>query len=220
MQIGDKFLLHCERCKRSTEHLVLYTDQRDETQGDESGQWDLDHTLTRGFMECTVCSWPKLRIHVFTMPIEQETDFSIPPEPARPVPHWAPRLPDDIRQLLVEVHAAFTDKRYWLVAMGCRSLVDMFALERIGDIGGFAVKLKKLEEEGHLAARDRLLIEQAVEVGHGATHRRDAPTRAQCLAVLDIAEHLIQKLALANHAEALNLAAAMKVKDARRKPAI
>ena len=220
MKIGEKTLLHCERCKTVTEHSVLYTDQREETQADTSGKWVLDHSFTRGFAECATCSWPKVRMQVYTEQSDQESFFSIPAEPARPVPHWAAKLPEDIRQLLLEVYAAFTDKRYWLVAMGCRALVDMFALERIGDVGGFAAKLKKLGEEGYLAARDVLLVAQAVEVGHGATHRRDAPTRAQCLAVLDIAEHLIQKLALTSHAEALNLAAAKKVKDERRNPTV
>ena len=218
MKVGDKFLLHCDRCERATEHQVLYLDKREESQIDDTGQWELDHTLTRGFMECGACDWPKIRVHVFTLPIEQETDFSIPEEPSRPVPHWASKLPDDIRQLLLEVYAAFTDKRYWLVVMGCRSLVDMFALERIGDVGGFAVKLKQLEDLGYLAATDRLLVAQAVEVGHGASHRRNAPTKGECLAVLDITEHLIQKLALASHAEALNAAAAKRVKAATRKP--
>ncbi|MBB5273920.1 DUF4145 domain-containing protein [Quisquiliibacterium transsilvanicum] len=218
MKIGDKIPLHCERCKKSTEHAVLYIDQRDETQSDESGQWLLEHTLTRGFTECVVCSWPKVRIHVFTLPTEQESYRSIPREPERPVPAWAKRLPTDVQQLLLEVYGAFTDKRYWLVVMGCRTLVDMFALERIGDVGGFAQKLEKLQNEGYLSSHDKLLIKQAVEVGHGATHRREAPSERECLAVLEITEHLIHKLALASHAETLNLAAATKAKTASRKP--
>ena len=158
-----------------------------------------------------------MRIHVYTEQSDHESRFSIPAEPARPVPHWVAKLPEDIRQLLLEVYASFTDERYWVVVMGCRTLIDMFALERIGDDGGFAQKLKKLEDEGYIAAKDCLLITQAVEVGHRATHRRDAPTRAQCLAVLDIAEHLIQRLALASHAETLNLAVATNAKAAKIK---
>ena len=218
MKIGDKTLLHCKRCKTVTEHTVLHTDQREETEGDPSGEWSLDHSLTRGFAECASCSWPKIRMQVYTEQSDRESFFSIPAEPARPMPHWAAKLPEDIRQLLLEVYGAFTDKRYWLVVMGCRSLIDMFALEKIGDIGGFAQKLKKLEDEGYLAANDRLRIAQAVDVGHGATHRRDAPTEALALAVLDISEHLIQKLALASHAETLNLASAKKAKAGKPKP--
>jgi len=215
MKIGDKSVLHCTRCDRATEHTVLYTDQRDEEQSDPTGRWSLEHTLTRGLVECFVCSWPKLRVHVFTLPIEQEELLSIPPEPARPVPHWVQRLPEDVRQVLLEVYTAFTNKHYWLVVIGCRTLIDMFACERIGDIGGFVLKLKKLVDEKFLSTKDQLLISQAVRTGHGAIHRREAPTRAECLAVLDISEHLIQKLALDAHAETLNAAAAMRAKAAK-----
>lgn len=215
MRIGDKAVLHCARCDRATEHVVLYTDQREEEQSDPTGHWSLDHTLTRGLVECSVCHWPKLRVHVFTLPIEQEDVFSIPSEPARPTPHWAKRLPEDIQQVLLEVYAAFTQKHYWLVVMGCRTLIDMFALERIGDVGGFVDKLKKLESEKFLSAKDHLLISQAVRTGHGATHRREAPSRAECLAVLDISEHLIQKLALDAHAETLNAATALRAKASK-----
>ena len=80
--------------------------------------------------------------------------------------------------------------------MGSRTLIDMFALERIGDTGGFSAKLARLQAEGYLSSRDVLLVQAAVEVGHEATHRNLRPTVQDCHAVLDIVEHLLQRIAL------------------------
>ena len=98
--------------------------------------------------------------------------------------------------LLREILRAFAEDQLWLVAMGSRTLIDMFALSRIGDTGGFAVKLAQLQSQGYLSARDVVLVKAAVEVGHEATHRNSRPNAQDCHAVLDIVEHLLQRLAL------------------------
>jgi hypothetical protein len=210
MNVGDKLFLFCTRCEAGRDHTVLFTDKRDETQEDPTGMWGLDHEIDRAFTECSVCSWPKIHLRVWTIQQEDETKLSIPPEPTRPLPDWAARLPADIRAVLKEVLNALTERQYWLVAGGCRTLIDMFALERVGDVGGFAAKLKRLQAEGYLSPHDVLLIEQAVQVGHGATHRRQQPTRAEILAVVEITEHLLQRLALDQRAETLGAAAASR----------
>lgn len=99
--------------------------------------------------------------------------------------------------------------------MGCRTLIDMYAVEKVGDVGGFEKKLGRLEIEGYLSSKDRLVIDQPLEVGHEATHRRQAPTKKQCEAVLAIVEHLIQKLVLEVHTETPNIASANKVRSSR-----
>ena len=129
-----------------------------------------------------------------------EFERYFPAHDVRPLPKWLDTLPRAMAELYRETLRAFAENHLWLVAMGSRTLIDMFAVERLGDIGGFSAKLTNLQAQGYLAARDVDLVKSAVEVGHEATHRNIRPTAQDCHAVLDIVEHLLQRIALDNTA--------------------
>ena len=216
MEIGQRQTLFCKHCARFTEHVVLFADQREETQNDGSGNWDLDHHINRGFMECIVCEEPKIRLNVMTYPLDTETNISIPHEPERPLPNWIGGVPPDIRKVFLEVHAAFSDEHYWLVSAGVKMLIELFSVERIGRVGDFSTKLNRLHAEGFLSATELLLMRQIAEFGSGATERRLRPTERECTALLDITEHLIQKLTFGAHAETLGRAVAIDAKSVKQ----
>ena len=216
MEVGQRQTLFCKHCAKDTEHVILYTDQREETQSDESGEWDLDHQINRGFMECAVCEQPKIRLKVFTYPLDDETNISIPHEPARPMPAWIAGIPSDMREVLVEIHAAFSEKHNWLVSSGVRTLIELFSVERIGRIGDIETKLKRLHAEGFISTKELLLMQQSAEFGSAATERRQRPTDRECTVLLDMAEHLLQKLTFGNHAETLGRVVALDVKATKR----
>lgn len=108
-----------------------------------------------------------------------------------------------MRGLLKEVHVALANSHLWLAAMGCRTLVDMFAVARVGDIGGFEKKLDRLQKEGYLSEKDRLVVKAAVEVGHEATHRNQRPSLEDCQRCLDIVENLLHRLVIEVSASAI-----------------
>ncbi len=216
MEVGQRQTLFCKHCAKGTEHVILYADQREETQSDESGQCDLDHHINRGFMECTVCERPKIRLKVFTYPLDDETNISIPREPVRPLPTWIGGIPSDMREVLLEVHAAFSEKHNWLVSSGVRTLIELFSVERIGRNGDIETKLKRLQTEGFISAKELLLMQQSAEFGSGATERRQRPTDRECTVLLDMTEHLLQKLTFGNHAETLGRVVALDVKATKR----
>jgi hypothetical protein len=76
--------------------------------------------------------------------------------------------------------------------MGARALVDMVIVEKVGDLGSFAEKLKKLESEEYISATNRVVLEAALDVGSAAAHRGHAPRTSQIDAVMDIIENLLQ----------------------------
>lgn len=216
MNIGQSETLFCRRCAKVTEHVALYVDQREESQGDGTGLWDLDHHVSRGFMECIHCSHPKIRLNVLTYPADGETSLSIPSEPARHAPTWISVLPDEIREVLLEVHEAFSVRHYWLMSSGVRTLLELFAVERIGRVGNFDSKLIRLHAEGYLSATELLLMQQIADFGSGAAERSQRPTERECTTLLDIAEHLLQKLTFGAHAETLGRVLALDAKAAKQ----
>ena len=173
--------LHCNCCGQSTRHSL-----------DAQHAFNEDHE--RELLHCLECMTPQLRWadRESTPPFE----LYFPPHDVRPIPKWIGSLPLPMAGLLAETLRAFAEDHLWLVAMGSRTLIDMFALERIGDTGGFSAKLSRLQNEGYLSSRDVLLVRAAVEVGHEATHRNRRPNSEDCHAVLDIVEHLLQRIAI------------------------
>ena len=89
-----------------------------------------------------------------------------------------------LRHLFVEVHPSQT-------------LVDLFIVRKIGDQGTFVEKLKKLEQAGFLSAKNRELLDAALNAGHAAAHRAYLPKREQLWTVMDIVENLLQSDLLA-----------------------
>lgn len=169
----------------------------------DEGQWHRYGEINTAFLRCS-CNTAQIRVEDYETSGDTFWLEHIPPHPKRALPDWVDSLPKHIADLLQEVHLAWRHEQRWLVAMGARSLIDMFAVTRVGDIGGFAKKLVQLQKEGDLAAKDKLVIEAALEVGHKATHRAQAPNDMACGQVLDIVENLLHRLVLAEHAADLS----------------
>ncbi|MGZ5304798.1 MAG: hypothetical protein ACXWDO_11840 [Bacteroidia bacterium] len=67
---------------------------------------------------------------------------------SRQLPKWHDELPAEWHELLKEVYTALHADSGCLAIMGARALVDLFMNEQLGDIGGFAQKIQKLEKNG------------------------------------------------------------------------
>jgi len=105
-----------------------------------------------------------------------------------PMPEWTKELPEDLMRLFWETYAARKNSLTTLCAMGIRAVIDVFAVAKVGDIGGFSKKLNKLKTEGHLSESQFSTLATVIEVGNAAAHRGYFPTPEQidaCLAVLE-----------------------------------
>lgn len=216
MKTGDHLSAYCQSCKKETTQEVLTTFCHEESQG-SGDQHHLDLEVTTAFLRCG-CNTACIKVEAVESNIEQVFKQLIPPAPVRSMPSWVDELPKEMADLLREVHLALTHNQKWMVAMGARTLIDMFALKRIGDTGGFKEKLQRLEREKYLSQTDVVVIGSAVEVGNEATHRLTPPSKRECRQVLDIVENLLHRLVLANHGVELseNLAKRESAKSKRR----
>lgn len=110
------------------------------------------------------------------------------------LPKWYADLPVSMHEMLLEVRYTLQKELSALPSMGLRSVIDMICNEWVGDIGGFAEKLRKLEEKRLVTPKKRQIIENALEVGHASAHRGHFPTAEALKVVMDIVDHLLEEL--------------------------
>ncbi len=204
--------LHCNACGQETRHDVICEHRQHGSEPIDTGNplddlsisWYTTYTM----LECRGCENVTLRrTYVFSEwnPGEAQIEY-FPPHLFRKKPGWADALPKDEQSVLTEVYAALASDSRRLALMGERTLVDLFIVRKIGDQGTFVQKLKKLEQDGFLSAKNRELLDAALNAGHAASHRAYLPERDQLSTVMDIVENLLQSDLLAKDVRKLRRA--------------
>jgi Domain of unknown function (DUF4145) len=208
--------IHCNRCRRKTRHRLLYTTSGERTDEYAADDWepdggDVPSCIYFEMLGCCGCNTAVLRrvFHCNDPEMHRKLggtgrvidDYEVaddiryfPPAIVRDLPPWRFKLPVEMRKLLEEIYRSLDAESLRLPMMGARTLVDMMILEKIGDLGTFKDKLKELEKEGFVSARNREALDIAIGVGHAAAHRGHAATVSEVQAVMDIVETMLQAI--------------------------
>ena len=78
-----------------------------------------------------------------------------PPAVSRHLPKWRIYLPSESRSVLEEIYKSLDSASLRLPMMGARTLVDLFMVDKVKDIGGFERKLHELEKAGYISSKNR-----------------------------------------------------------------
>ena len=186
--------MYCNVCAKETTQTVQ---GRYAYGGDSKGSIGPDGddlVQERTILSCTECMTPQLRWAGGEGPSKFEIFY--PPHDVRAIPPWIDSLPSNISSLLRETYQALACNSYWLVGMGIRTLIDMYALERVGDVGDTKAKIERLKAEGYLAGRDVIAVGAAIDVGNDATFKNSRPSLDDCMRAINILEHLLQRIVL------------------------
>lgn len=119
-----------------------------------------------------------------------------PSKQIRHLPKWVLHLNKEYISLFIEVYESLNSGHFKLPLMGARTLLDMYIVEKIGDIGTFKNKLKKLLDEKIITQSSKELLEVALEYGHATIHRGYQAEKEEIMGVLDIIENLFESEAL------------------------
>jgi Domain of unknown function (DUF4145) len=187
--------VHCNYCLHPTKHSVLSEHNRKQVEK-HSGYdiwWNTRYTL----FTCLGCESITLRRELTCSEWDDgfEIEFS-PPQVSRQLPKWRDELPKEIRDLMTEVYTALHSDSRRLALMGARTLIDMFVLDKIGDVGTFKEKLQALIQRGYLGSQQESVLNVALEAGNAASHRGYQPSSEDLNHVIDIVENLLQSYAL------------------------
>ncbi len=188
--------VHCNSCLNSTKHFILAEHEKRVVAApcDEYGQpwWHSRYTL----LVCCGCDSATLRRRLdFSEWDDYEVDF-YPPQVSRHLPSWRYELPGEMIGLLTEIYSALHADNRRLALMGARTIIDIFVVDKIGDIGTFKQKLQALVDKGYLASQQQSVLDVALEAGHAAAHRGYQPTSEVLDHVIDVVESLLQTYAL------------------------
>lgn len=188
----------CNSCNRVTNHEILFEKifRDDKTLIDDDGKYsgDVWWITTYTLFVCRGCENVTLRKTYEWSEWEDgncHVDF-YPPRVSRNEPKWFIDLPENFKLLAEEIYVALHAGCRRLALMGSRTLLDLLLLEKVGDGGSFADKLKKLEQLGLLSTKHKEILNTVLDAGSAATHRGYNPASDDLNAVVDIIENLLQ----------------------------
>ena len=192
---------HCFNCCKETNQDILFKDHQFEStevvwrneEGDKSqSAWTIVANMWL-LSKCRGCEKINFR-HILRRSPEEKTDvvFYFPRKPIRPVPEWVIKLPMHYVEVLQEIYLSINEGLLILSLTGIRTLLDIYIIQKIGDVGTFKQKLDKLVSSSIITSSKAEVIEAAIDAGNAAAHRGYKPDSETLLKVLDIVENLLQ----------------------------
>lgn len=198
--------IFCYKCKGETHQKTLFekgevTPPTEIVAFDEQGQrqgsaWTIEARIWR-FTQCLGCEMINLNVYSRYNPAEDDVPIHhFPTKDFRPFPAWATHLKRDYLELICEIYQSLNIGGIRLPLMGARTLLDLYIVEKIGDVGSFAKKLQRLVDDKYISSSSKDLLDIALEYGHAAIHRNYQPDKEEINGVLDIIENLLHTEAL------------------------
>lgn len=197
--------IFCYNCQCETRQKVLFDKHEVITpeligynQDGKRGEslWTVEFMLWK-VSECQGCE--KNNFNVFRRFDPNQKDIlmhQFPKKQIREMPYWVSYLNRSYIELFNEIYGSLNAGHIRLPLMGARTLLDLFMVEKIGDIGPFQRKLKKLADEKIISTSAVELLEVALEYGHAAIHRGYIAEKEEIMGVLDIIENIFESEAL------------------------
>lgn len=196
---------HCNKCGPYINHKVLHKEER---------RWDDDDMRIDGIdiyrlLECCGCEKLTLRHDSWNSYETDEQGHSIekivyyPPAISRQAPPWLSSVEgpffldwdNPIPRLLREIYSAVQNNMPALATMGIRALMERVMVEKVGDTGTIGGNITKFISEGFIAQKSvPLFREFLIESGHAAMHRAYFPKSSDIIALLDIAESIVEAI--------------------------
>lgn len=103
-------------------------------------------------------------------------------------------LPEKFHEILKEIKIAYANNLTCLSVTGLRAVIDEFATDQVGDVGGFERKIAVMVEKKLLNDNQVDILKAALEVGHATAHRMHVPSDEECRQVLEIVMHLLREV--------------------------
>jgi hypothetical protein len=191
---------YCYNCERETNQETLFYDSElgpqeiigRNDEGDESqSMWAVVANIFT-LSKCLGCDKINFKNIIRSSP-NRETDnvFHFPKKAVRSIPNWIIKLPIKYFELIQEIYSSINQGSYILSLIGIRTLLDVYIVKNVGDIGSFKQKLNQLVANGVLTQKKVLSLETAIDAGNASAHRGYKPDKETLFQILDIVENLL-----------------------------
>lgn len=214
MNEADIVMAHCNQCSGERKHLIIHdykTDWEDVLSEDPPARIYGEDRYE--LLQCAGCDSIKLRHTSYHSEITDDDGLAVPsvnyypPATFRRMPSWTHGasidgdkmisiiwMPEFVTRLIPEIYTALHSKSYSLAAMGVRALLESIMIQQVGDKGSFKKNMASFHDSGSISARQKTILEDTLEIGHGAIHRGYIPSRSDIVNALDIVEGLIETI--------------------------
>lgn len=187
---------HCNACGGDRNHAVLHSEKTSWVSDDE-------HAISGGdkyeTLKCLGCDTIKLRHTSWCSEDEGPTVHYFPPSVFRKRPEWMsalwlelPTEEEFVDGLLEEIYNALQNNQRRLAAMGIRALLEQIMIAKVGDHRSFVKNLQEFEAAGYVSSKQKERLETILEAGHATIHRSFLPSKIDLVALVDIAESVIE----------------------------
>ncbi|MHC5202474.1 DUF4145 domain-containing protein [Myroides sp. LJL119] len=193
---------HCYNCNNETNQDILFNDieispreivLRNEEGDDAKSIWEIVGNLWY-LTKCKGCDKINFKHILRSAQPFEKTDqiFYFPRKPIRNTPNWIVNIPIKYIDILREVYIAVNEHLFTLALTGIRTLLDIYIVEKIGDIGNFKQKINKLVENSIITKSKAKVLETAIDAGNASAHRGYKPDQKILFQVLNIVENLLE----------------------------
>jgi hypothetical protein len=187
---------HCNRCSSDTWHLIAGQCKNKSEEILEGGDV-ISFAQTSDLLECKVCKQTQLRVTSWNSENEWLPPSFFPPPSKHKAPDWLHDLSPEYSKLAHEIYPALDAGSFCLALMGTRALLDVYVTRHSGVSNDFTTKLKKLQDQGAISAKQIEILTPAFDAGSAAAHRGYVPSEENIIVALQVVENLIQQDILA-----------------------
>jgi len=202
--MSDIKTIFCNKCQNYTDHTKIYTKKVNDGQEKIENDYQLSWSDTYSLFECNGCHDIHLEKVVWFSEWDDVETTNYPPRIYRKTPKWINSVTETQRKLLEEIYRSLAANCKQLAVMGARTLIDLFILDKIGDIGNFEQKMTELQNQQFISSEQKQHLKAALDAGHAVIHRGFQPTDDIVNKVIDIIESLLINYSLNKNADKLN----------------
>ena len=200
----------CNQCVGERNHTTLHSEDESGSEDDGSYQWTVRHET----LKCLGCNtislrritWDSVSVDEYGRPDPSIAYF--PPAVFRRQPAWLSELSmlylfntdkHFITELIHELYICIQNDCRRSAVMAVRALLEQVMIDKVGDQGTFAKNISAFQTKGFISTTQQEFLQTVIEAGHATMHRAFKPSKQDLIALVNIAESVIESAYINEH---------------------
>ena len=110
---------------------------------------------------------------------------------------------DFIPELFHELYVSIQNDCRRSAAMAVRAILEQVMIDKVGDQGSFVANVREFQSKGFISVAQQQFLETVIEAGHATMHRAFKPSKEDLIALVNIAESVVESVYVNEHRAAL-----------------
>lgn len=200
----------CNQCIGERNHNILHSEKDSGSDEEQGYHW----TVTHEMLKCLGCDtislkrtwWDSESTDEYGRPEPSISHF--PPAVFRRRPEWLSELSmlfrfnsdkKFISDLIQELYICIQNDCRRSAAMAVRALLEQVMIDKVGDQGSFDKNIAEFQAKGFLSTIQQEFLHTVIEAGHATIHRAFEPSKQDLIALVNIAESVIESAYINEH---------------------